>query len=116
LLRIALRLDENEPGRCHIPIDFKHAHEIAVGLLRRIEAESGIALAMRDEHRVAHNSGWIFYWNTESFVKTGDNADPIAGNSPIVVFNDGTIRQAPSAYGDVRSILGWLSEHPESSS
>jgi len=93
-------------------IGFDRAHEIAVDVLRRYEAEGGLPLVIVEGSTIADDRGWIFYWNTKSFVENGDDTDPIAGNAPIIVLRDGTVRHAPTAFTDAVSIFQWLSEHP----
>ena len=93
-------------------ITFERAREIAADEIRHHEEMSGIPLAIADEYIVTHEDGWIFYWDTEAFVKHGDSSHPIAGNTPIVVLKDGTVRSAPAACSDAPSVFAWLSKHP----
>lgn len=93
--------------------DIQGARDLAESILRRYENECGIKLAIDDGLITSFNAGWIFYWNTEASIKFGDLEDPIGGNAPIVVFKDGSVRQAPTAYSKAESILKWLAEHPE---
>lgn len=41
--------------------------------------------------------GWVFFYNSEDYVRTGDVIYALAGNSPIVVTRDGEIYETGTA-------------------
>lgn len=41
--------------------------------------------------------GWVFFFNTADFVRTGDPTSALAGNGPLLVTRNGAIHQLPSA-------------------
>jgi hypothetical protein len=63
------------------------------------------------DHLVISNTekydfGWVFYWNTQKYIETGDDRHALGGNAPMIVDRDsgnlhvtGTARRT-SAYID----------------
>jgi Immunity protein 35 len=43
-------------------------------------------------------SGWVFFYNSESFVKEGDFTAALVGNAPIAVFKSGDVRILGTAH------------------
>jgi hypothetical protein len=41
--------------------------------------------------------GWVFFFNTADFVRTGAPASALAGNGPILITREGTVVELPSA-------------------
>ena len=80
----------------NVPLDIQSARELVESRIRRLEAECGLPLLINDELTFTFEDGWIFFWN----VAFPDDSDPIAGNAPIVVFNNGLIRSAPTAFAE----------------
>ena len=93
-------------------IDFQKARELAEAYVAEFERECGIGLVIVDADTVEFEGGWIFYWDSKAYLQTQDFADAIGGNAPIVVFKDGVIKQAPTAYAKPDEILAWLRRNP----
>lgn len=75
-----------------------------------------IALTVGDQLEILSDStkeieqGWVFFFNTADFVRTGDPASALAGNGPILITREGAILELPSAtpWEDaVRQIKNW---------
>jgi len=41
--------------------------------------------------------GWVFFYNTTDYVRTGDPLQALAGNGPVLVLRNGGIAVLPSA-------------------
>ena len=55
-------------------------------LLAEREARSRLESAViLDDNTVENDFGWVFFWNTEAFGRTGDVSDAVTGNKPIII-------------------------------
>ncbi len=91
----------------------EEAQEVAREQIKRIQTSTGIDLTLVDADTVEFDEGWIFYWDSTGYLETGDFGMAIGGNAPFVIFKDGAIRQAPTAYAKPEAILKWLEENPD---
>ena len=82
-------------------------------LMSSLNRESAILLARERIDRLARDAGdqfellsdstkeieqgWVFFFNTAYFVRTGNPASVLAGNGPILVTREGVIHELPSA-------------------
>jgi Immunity protein 35 len=61
----------------------------ARGLVERHLAELPISpptdLAILDEHTIETDFGWVFFWNSRKYQKTGEFQYALAGNTPLIV-------------------------------
>ena len=78
-------------------MDVDAAREVANGLLTRLSSELGDALELLPEETKAVHSGWVFFYNSADYVRTGNAVDALAGNGPIFVSRDGCVRLLDSA-------------------
>ena len=75
--------------------------ESAIALAR--ERINQLAQAAGDEFEILSDStreiegGWVFFFNTADFVRTGSPTSALAGNSPILVTHEGAIYELSSA-------------------
>lgn len=53
--------------------------------------------AIMDDKTVETHSGWMFFYNTQEFIDTGDPTCALAGNGPILVQRSGEIIELPSS-------------------
>jgi hypothetical protein len=81
------------------------ARSLAAQTIARLAGEGNIPLRLIDEATVAFENGWIFYWDA-------DCDEVLAGNAPLVIFANGDIRCAPTAFAEPAAILQWLRENP----
>ncbi len=52
-----------------------------------------------DERTIRKPYGWIFLYQSEAYVRSGDPSDLLAGNGPVVVLErDGTVHRLGTAY------------------
>ena len=67
-------------------ITFDEAIEIAQLQLRKIQEDNKLSSLMLilDQTRV-ESFGWVFFYNTEEFLKTGNISACLAGNAPFIV-------------------------------
>jgi hypothetical protein len=57
----------------------------------------GITPVIVDTETQERNFGWFFFYDSKEHVETGDLLYALAGNAPVVVMRDGTIRTTGSA-------------------
>lgn len=94
-------------------ISSKEARALAIEEINRIQTSTGIDLTLVDADTVEFDGGWVFYWDSTAYLQTGDFGMAIGGNAPFVIFKDGAMRQAPTAYAKPEAILKWLKENPD---
>src|SRR5690348_6815737 len=70
------------------------------------QTAEGITLVIVDSQTQEHEFGWVFFYDSKEYVDTGDFLHAIAGNAPVVVLRDGTIRTT----GTARSLSSYLRE------
>ncbi|MDE3896011.1 MULTISPECIES: YrhB domain-containing protein [Vibrio] len=44
-----------------------------------------IRLKIQDNETEEYDFGWVFYYNTEEFIKAGDFREALSGNTPLIV-------------------------------
>jgi len=75
------------------------ARKIAEAYLKSIEPEVGLELVLLDEATMEQSFGWLFFYNSRSFVETGNFSDCLAGNAPLIVSRaDGAIHVTGTAF------------------
>lgn len=70
------------------------------------QTPDGMTLVIVDEETQEHEFGWVFFYNSKEYIDTGDFIHAIAGNAPVVVLRDGTIRTT----GTARPLSSYLRE------
>jgi hypothetical protein len=80
-------------------MDFSAAHQLVIQRLDQMEVdmnEFGSALPgfeSRKKHHLViadhltqeHDFGWVFFYNTEEFLRTKEHAASLVGNAPLIV-------------------------------
>ena len=61
------------------------------------QTTEGVTLVIIDSETQEREFGWVFFYDSKEFVETGDFIHSIAGNAPVVVLRDGTIRTTGTA-------------------
>jgi hypothetical protein len=61
------------------------AQRIARDYVKSKEAGAGCELVLLDERTMERDFGWIFFYNSKSYLETGEIRHTLAGNTPIVV-------------------------------
>lgn len=81
------------------------ARELAQEEVKSISASTGIALVL-SESMAETKTGWVFFYNSQRFIETGNFSFALGGNGPIFIARDGTIRHLGTAQV-------WQHEFPE---
>jgi len=66
-------------------IDIDKARQIVLRKIYEFEKESGIKLALMENETIEFESGWLFFYQSEKFIKTQNEDYLIGGNAPIIV-------------------------------
>ena len=81
-------------------ITVERAFQIARNKLNEYEEQpvEGEKLQLLDDLTLEFDFGWVFFYNTERFIKDGNYAYALAGNSPLIVDRvDGSIHHTGTA-------------------
>jgi hypothetical protein len=79
-------------------IDRTEAEHAARGKLAEY-GQHGVECVLLDEHALEERFGWVFFYQSAAYVRTGELSARLAGNSPLVVFRDtGEIRPTGTAH------------------
>ncbi len=103
-------------------IDFEQARVLAQSTLSQSAAARrppGQRVVVVEEDTVEDGVGWIFFTQSEKYLKTGKFRDRLIGNSPIFVDRtDGSIVSVPT-YQSAETFLAaygqWRTTHPPAS-
>ncbi|MEO8177246.1 MAG: YrhB domain-containing protein [Deltaproteobacteria bacterium] len=80
-------------------LSLPEAREIAAAYLKGIEPELGLELVLLDESTVDEPFGWLFFYNSRSFVETGNFSDCLVGNAPLLISRaDGSLHITGTAF------------------
>lgn len=66
-------------------INKDQAKLLASEKLKELETQSKIALDLLDESTIEFAYGWVFFYQSEEYIRTGDLNKLIGGNAPIIV-------------------------------
>jgi hypothetical protein len=79
-------------------LNFEQAKEVALRKLGEIQKSSNVKLALLESESTAFEYGWVFFYQSEQYVKTGDTNNLVGGNAPIIVDkHDGSVILAGTA-------------------
>ncbi len=78
-------------------LDIESAEAIARQRVDQLAKAVGDRFEILSSRTQVVDAGWVFFFNTSDFVRTGDIASALAGNGPIFVSRDGSIHELPSA-------------------
>jgi len=82
-------------------ITFNKAVEIAESELRKIEAQSYgdlPRLKLLLNETIEEDFGWVFFYNTEQYLSSGNISESLAGNAPFIIDRiQGTIHETGTA-------------------
>jgi hypothetical protein len=70
------------------------------------QTPEGITLVIIDKETQEREFGWVFFYDSKEYIETGDFLHAVAGNAPVVVLRDGTVRTT----GTSRSLGEYLEE------
>jgi hypothetical protein len=78
-------------------IDVQEAKGIASRRLLEIARKSGEDLVLVETDTLQIDRGWLFFYNSSEFLRTGDPVHALAGNGPLLVTFDGAVTELPSS-------------------
>src|SRR5712692_1180376 len=61
------------------------ARDIAKAYIANLSNSMRLELALWEKETIEKPFGWVFFYDSKSFVEFGDDSDPLAGNAPIIV-------------------------------
>ncbi len=77
-------------------IDRGQAADVARRFLRDLSDEFGVELSLVEERARETADGWVFFWNSSSYLRTGAISDALVGNGPLRVDRaDGSVTRLP---------------------
>jgi hypothetical protein len=79
------------------PLNLELATNLARARIDELAESVESTFELLSESTVEIRQGWIFFYNSAEFVKSGDMLDALAGNGPILVTREGVIHELPSA-------------------
>lgn len=78
-------------------ISFDQAKFLAKEGVSALGAASDDEFVLMEDKTVETERGWVFFYNTQEFIETGDPISALAGNGPILVKRSGEVSELPSA-------------------
>ncbi len=66
-------------------ISFERAKEMASNKLKEIESRSFSKLAFLEQRTREFEYGWVFFYQSEEFIRTGKSETRVGGNAPLIV-------------------------------
>jgi hypothetical protein len=66
-------------------INIERAKEIALKKVSDIEKKSNVKLALLEDETIEFKYGWIFFYQSEEYVTTGNLNSLVGGNAPILI-------------------------------
>ena len=79
-------------------IDICEAKKLVEQELNKLSESPG-SLVVQEELTLCEDFGWVFFYNSQKYIETGDFKSSLVGNAPIVVLkDDGSIRYTGTAH------------------
>jgi len=96
-----------------IPKNKQEARTLAQQHLSKMQVSPPVELAILDEHTIETDFGWIFFWNSKSYLQTDEFQYALAGNAPLIVDRrDGSIHETSTAQSIEEIIERYRRTHP----
>lgn len=76
----------------------KEAEKLAMSYIKESYSLEGDELVLEDDSTIERVFGWVFFYNSETFIKTKDVRYALVGNAPIVVTKAGKLYETGTAY------------------
>jgi hypothetical protein len=89
-------------------IDFNTAMALAEAELAKRAPGIGVPVVIRKENTIEKRLAWVFFYNSEEFVKTSKFSSQLAGNGPIVVMKENGETTSYGSFPSVEEILATL--------
>ncbi len=72
---------------------------IVTSYLAKLSVDAGMKLGLVESATLEHSFGWVFFYQSEAFLESGNFSDRLAGNSPLIVdCKDGSLHETGTAY------------------
>jgi predicted GH43/DUF377 family glycosyl hydrolase len=78
-------------------LNYDAALKLAESKIIEIAAKSNDEFRMVPGSSVETDKGWVFFYNSAEYLKTGDPLAMLAGNGPIYVLKSGEVHILPTA-------------------
>ena len=78
-------------------IDRGSATTLAMERVNALAREAGIEFQLLNDATVEIARGWVFFYNSAEYIRTGRQGSALAGNGPILVTREGGIHHLPTA-------------------
>ncbi|MGB8840610.1 MAG: YrhB domain-containing protein [Aliidongia sp.] len=78
-------------------IDLTYARKLAQNRINKIGSSIDEDLDIMENQTLEIDLGWIFFFNTKDFIRTGNFSDALAGNAPILITREGVIHELPTS-------------------
>jgi Immunity protein 35 len=79
-----------------VKLHLEEARALAIDALNLVQDRIGVPVEIIENDTIGIVSGWIFFWNSTEFIKTGHFSSTLAGNGPIFVDVKKTVHFLPS--------------------
>ncbi|MBD1548710.1 YrhB domain-containing protein [Roseibium aggregatum] len=73
------------------------ATDLARKEIDQLAEKIGMAVEIYSEETREIAQGWVFFYNSEEYMRTGNYRFQLAGNGPILVMREGKIHYLPTA-------------------
>jgi hypothetical protein len=78
-------------------LNYRDALRLAQAKIDELASVEGEQFALLAEEVRELEQGWVFFYNTADYLRTGDSMQALAGNGPILILRNGQITLLPSA-------------------
>jgi len=91
-------------------IDIHQAEVLASESVARFAMEASDQFELIPTKTKTLQAGWVFFYNSSDFVRTGNPLSALAGNGPLFVTTDGRVHVLPSAVPWEQSVAQFFSK------
>jgi len=78
-------------------INDSNALKVAEAKVRELGAAASDEFEILHAETLETEQGWVFFYNSAEFVRTGNPSSALAGNGPILVLRDGRVAVLPTS-------------------
>lgn len=72
-------------------VSYADAKRLAEEAINRNYNVSGDELVVIESSTIQKDYGWVFFYDSRTFLESNDDTFMVAGNAPLIVENDGTL-------------------------
>ena len=66
-------------------LSYQDAVDIVKGEIAKMTPPDGDALVLYPDHTIERRFGWVFFWGSDLYKKTGEFQYALGGNAPFIV-------------------------------